>query len=94
MIPSVAKAESQSEVSKTEYGSASMMIVTDKNKLVTESFEDEQRKSKAEIMSISPALTTETVNPVSAIYRITNKISQILHCFLFILISLRSRDRA
>ena len=67
IIPSVANAESQSEVSKTENGSNKQMTVTDKNRFVTESLELENRKSADEIESMRPALTTDTGNPVNAI---------------------------
>ena len=66
-IPRVAKAESHSEISKIEYGITITIIVTDIKRLVTESFELDNRKSKADITVINPALITERGNPVIAI---------------------------
>ena len=67
IIPSVAKAESQSEISNTAYGCINTMIETEIKRFVTESFDPQAKNRSADIISISPARITEIPKPVSAI---------------------------
>ena len=66
-IPSVAKAESHREVSKIEYGSSKHITVTATKREVKESLVRENKYSSDEIISMKPALVTDTENPVRVI---------------------------
>ena len=67
IIPSVAKAESQSEISNIAYGVTVQIIATAIVSEVMESFVLATKNNREEIISINPARTTETENPVIAI---------------------------
>ena len=64
ITPKVANAESQSERSNIEYGLITQISVTAMSRLVIESFDFEKKNISAEIIYITPALTTETGNPI------------------------------
>ena len=67
IIPKVANADSHSEISIMALGVTIQIIRTATESEVSESFVLESRKSRVEIISITPARTTETEKPVIAI---------------------------
>ena len=67
IMPSVANAESHSDISYTEAGLIIQIITTASDRLVSKSRTDAIRYSKDDIISINPARTTDGENPVNAI---------------------------
>ena len=67
IIPKVARADSQSEISIIALGDAMQIITTANDSDVNESFVLDSKYKIEDIISIRPARTTETEKPVKAI---------------------------
>jgi hypothetical protein len=84
ITPNVANADRSNDMSVIAYGCINTKRKTLVNSPVLISYEFPSKKASAEKISIKPALVTEGVKPVNAIYATTNMQSMDKRHFLFI----------
>ena len=89
MMPSVAKAESKRAVEYTAFGNATHIMPTEIKRLVRGSRAPANIKSRQDMISISPARTTDIGRPVITEYIMINGMSRAFLMILFILKSER-----
>ena len=83
IIPRVASADNHRDISYIELGLNRQIRNTATPSEVMESRPRENRKSVDDIISINPARTTETENPVNAIYNMTKHAVIMIRLFFF-----------